>query len=87
MAKTAFVKARVDEDLKRSVEEIFDELGLTMTQAITMFLKGCKRSNGIPFTLEIPNAETRQVFEDTDNGIGLRVCDSVEQLFKELKED
>ncbi|MCL2096195.1 MAG: hypothetical protein FWH10_04740 [Oscillospiraceae bacterium] len=36
---------------------------------------------------EIPNEETRRVFEDTDRGIGLNRCDSLEQLFRELKEE
>ena len=30
---------RIDNDLKRTCEEIFEELGLTMSSAINIFLK------------------------------------------------
>jgi DNA-damage-inducible protein J len=86
MSKTAIVRARVDEDVKKDTEKIFKELGFTMSDAINIFLRRCRVKKGIPFELEIPNAETIKVFEDTDNGIGLNRCDSVKQLFKELKE-
>ena len=87
MAKTAFVRARVEEDIKKDTEKIFKELGFTMSDAINMFLRRCRTKQGIPFDLEIPNEETRRVFEDTDNGTGLNICDSIDQLFKELKEN
>ena len=85
MAKTAIVRARVEEDVKKETEKIFNELGFTMSDAINIFLKRCILKKGIPFDLEIPNAETKQVFEDTDNIIKLDKRDAVEQLFKELK--
>ena len=85
MAKTAIVRARVEEDVKKETEKIFNELGFTMSDAINIFLKRCILKKGIPFDLEIPNAETKQVFENTDNIIKLDKRDAVEQLFKELK--
>jgi DNA-damage-inducible protein J len=37
MAKTAVISARIDSELKRNAEQIFRELGLTTSQAITLF--------------------------------------------------
>ena len=87
MAKNAVVRARVDEDLKKNTQEIFEKLGITMSDAILMFLQQCEYSNGIPFKLEIPNAETRQAIEDSRNGVGLQKFSTIEEMFEELDKD
>lgn len=48
---TSAVTIRVDSDLKAEVEELFDDIGLNMTTAITCFFKKCVDSGSIPFTL------------------------------------
>lgn len=53
MALDATVRARVDAQLKAEVEEILDELGLTMSQAIVLFLKAVQREKGLPFDLKL----------------------------------
>jgi DNA-damage-inducible protein J len=58
MAKTEFIRARVDEELKETTESLFSSLGLSMTEAITLFLKQCELHQGLPFEVEIPNNET-----------------------------
>jgi DNA-damage-inducible protein J len=52
------VRARIDSNLKNEVESIFHELGLSTSQAITLFLKKVKMERGIPFELKIPNETT-----------------------------
>jgi len=39
----------MDEDLKRQADELFDDLGLTMSSALTMFAKQAVREQAIPF--------------------------------------
>lgn len=57
---TANINIRVDKELKASAEELFNDLGLTMTSAVTMFLKSAVSYEGIPFEVRRqPNAETR----------------------------
>lgn len=85
MPKTAIVRARVEEDVKRDTEQIFKELGFTMSDAINIFLRRCRVRKGIPFELEIPNAETIQAIEDSRNGIGLQKFDTIEEMFEELE--
>lgn len=43
---------RIDEDLKKQAEELFKELGLTMSSAITVFLKTSLNYGGIPFEVK-----------------------------------
>ena len=42
---------RIDDDLKRQCDEVLDELGLTMTNALTIFLKQVVRTRTIPFVI------------------------------------
>ena len=44
---------RIDDALKKQSERVFDEIGLTMTAAITAFLKQSVRVGGIPFDMRI----------------------------------
>ena len=71
MALDATVRARVDAQLKKDVEQILSEIGLSTSQAITLFLKGIKRERCIPFELKIPNEETLQAMEEAEKGINM----------------
>ena len=63
----ATINIRVDESIKKQSEMIFDELGMSMTGAITIFLKAVVRTKSIPFSLEIPNKETIKAFREVDD--------------------
>ena len=67
MTLDSTVRARVDSELKNETETIFHELGLTTSQAITLFLKKVKMERGIPFELKIPNETTLKAMEEAKN--------------------
>lgn len=62
--KTSIINARVRPELKGDVEHILSKLGITTTQAITMFFEQIKLNRGIPFSLQLPNEETKQAMLD-----------------------
>lgn len=84
MTKSTLITARIDPELKQDTEKVFDELGLTMTQAITLFFKQVKMRQGLPFAVAIPNAETRQALDEALSGKNLHKAENVETLFDEL---
>jgi DNA-damage-inducible protein J len=51
MANTSQVSFRIDEDVKKSAERALNEMGLTMSAAITVFLKKVGREHRIPFEI------------------------------------
>lgn len=51
MATTAQISFRIDEELKQSAERALDDMGLTMSSAITVFLKKVSRERRIPFEI------------------------------------
>ena len=42
---------RIDDKLKADCDTVFDDLGINMTSAITLFLKQVVRTRGIPFEI------------------------------------
>ncbi|MCK5895844.1 MAG: type II toxin-antitoxin system RelB/DinJ family antitoxin [Cocleimonas sp.] len=79
--KTAIINARIKPDLKGDVEHILAQLGITTTQAITMFFEQIRMNGGIPFPLKIPNEETKQAMMDA------RENQTLEVTLDELKEN
>lgn len=51
MSETAMVNFRMDSDLKKSMEAVCKEMGLTMTTAFTMFATKVSRERRIPFEI------------------------------------
>lgn len=49
MARSVNVNFRMDEELKKSMEEVCSDMGMTMTTAFTIFAKKVSREKRIPF--------------------------------------
>jgi len=87
MANTTNLNIRVDEEVKRKAEAIFNELGLNMSTAMNMFLRYSIRYGGIPFDLriEMPNKETQAAIDDVNNNRNIsKTFDSVNALMEDL---
>ena len=56
MAKTSNVFARVEPDIKEQAEAILDQLGIPMSNAISMYLRQIVLNRGIPFDMKLPSA-------------------------------
>ena len=55
----------LDPELKRSAQELFSDLGLDMTTAVTLFLKAALREQGIPFEIS-RKQETKAALDEFD---------------------
>ena len=84
MSKTATIRARIQPELKDKAEYVFHRLGLSTTQAITLFYKQVELRGGLPFEVAIPNKTTRRTFDNTDAGRDLIVCEDTDDMFKKL---
>ena len=56
----AQISLRVDDELKRNAERTLDEIGLSMSTAINIFLKTVVRENRIPFELSADPFHSRE---------------------------
>ena len=81
---------KIDPDLKKESQILFEQLGLNLSTAINMFLRQSVREQAIPFRVgnPIPNSETLKAIEDARKGIGLsRGFSSVAELMEDLDAD
>ena len=84
MPKTAVISARIDPELKHSAEVVFKELGLTATQAITLFYKQVELERGLPFAIRVPNDVTLEALEQARTRQGLESFNTLDDLFEDL---
>lgn len=49
----ANLNIRIDDTLKKQAENVFSEIGISLSAATTIFLKQVVRYNGIPFELKV----------------------------------
>jgi DNA-damage-inducible protein J len=85
MGKTETVRARVEPELKRGAEAVLKKIGLTSSEAITLFLTQVKLTKGLPFPLRAPNRETRRAIREARSRKNVETFDSVSAWAKKVR--
>lgn len=57
MIKNAYINMRVNEKIKSESESVLNELGLSLSGAIDLFLIQIIKERGIPFDVKLPSQE------------------------------
>lgn len=71
------ISLRVDEEVKRNAEKTFNDIGLSMSTAINIFLKKVARENRIPFELSADPFYSRENMAELERRINsVRSCES-----------
>lgn len=86
MRKTEIIRARVEPRLKRDAEAVLKKIGLTPSEAITLFLTQVKLTNGLPFPVRVPNAKTRRALRDARTRKDLESFETVSDWAKSVRE-
>ena len=75
MARTADLHIRIDPETKLGAEQLYSAFGLTLSDAITMFLHQSIFIGGLPFELRQPryNAETEAAIQEAKDIIAGRI--------------
>ena len=66
MATTTMVHVRVDEQVKAQATETLAAMGLSISDAVRVFLLRVIAEKQMPFALKVPNAETRVAMIEAD---------------------
>ena len=83
--KTAIVRARIEPSIKKKVEAILSRIGISPSEAINVFYRRIVNDKGIPFSLDIPNAETRKAIEEARSKKKLMSFDTFEAFAKHMR--
>jgi len=84
--KSALIQTRVEPSLKAEVEKILREIGISTSEAITIFLNRVRMEKGIPFELKIPNSRTIEAMNDIDEG-RVEKFKSAREMFDSMIDD
>lgn len=91
MSKNANLNVRVDGEVKKEAEQLFASFGITVSDAVNMFLYKSLMVGGLPFSLtqQRYNAKTEAAMREVEQKIkeGQGGTQSVDSLFKELDID
>lgn len=96
MATTTPTQIRIEENTKKQAVELLEGLGLTLSDAVNMFLKQVVLRKGIPFDVAYPEGvwefkqevveameEAKRISRDSK----IKSYTDVKQMFKEILED
>ena len=61
------ITIRMDEDLKKTADELFDELGMSFTTAINVFVRQALREGRIPFEVTTKPTVTYAAISRSDD--------------------
>jgi len=90
MVKTANLNIRIDPQTKQGAEQLFSTFGITISDAVNIFLRQSLMVGGLPFEMKQPryNAETEAAMREAREIMsGRRTAkgySSVDELFAEL---
>ena len=76
------IRSRIDPLIKAKADKLFKHMGLTLSEAIRLFLYQSVAEKRIPFNIETPNATTRMALEQAENGENISAT-SLEKLSQE----
>ena len=57
----ANLNIRIDDDLKKQASDLFKELGMNMTTAVTMFLQQAVTDKGLPFIIRKSDEDLTEI--------------------------
>ncbi len=90
MSKTANLNIRIDPETKAGAEVLFNSFGITITDAVNIFLRQSLMVGGLPFEMKQPryNAETEAAIQEArdiaSGKIKAKKYSSAGELFEEL---
>ncbi|HRW50789.1 MAG: type II toxin-antitoxin system RelB/DinJ family antitoxin [Candidatus Competibacteraceae bacterium] len=89
MTASTMVHVRVDPHLKAQAAETLAAMGLSVSDAVRVFLTQVVAEQQLPFTLKAPNAETRAAMVEADAIARTRQARFVtaEALFDDLEKN
>ena len=83
MDRDTVVRARIDSETKKRATEALRAMGLTVSDAIRLYLLRVAQERRLPFAVPVPNSLTVEAMQELEAGGGQRFG-SAKELFRDL---
>ncbi|MBU0712704.1 type II toxin-antitoxin system RelB/DinJ family antitoxin [bacterium] len=80
MNLNASINVRVARKVKTNAEQVLSELGLTMSEAVNIYLRQIALRGGIPFDLRLPNRKTVRAMRDVQQKRNLESFTDIDSM-------
>lgn len=84
MAATAFVRTRIDENLKTEAALVLADMGLTVSDVVRIVLTKVAKEGALPFEMRVPNKLTAETLAKSERGEELHQAKDAKDLFEQL---
>ncbi|WP_082045602.1 type II toxin-antitoxin system RelB/DinJ family antitoxin [Azotobacter chroococcum] len=84
---TSMLHIRVDDDIKAQANAALEAMGLSMSEAVRIFLRRVAADQAFPLELKVPNAETRSAMAEAEAIVQAHEArfESIDDLFDDLE--
>jgi DNA-damage-inducible protein J len=83
--RTSYISARIEPKLKASASRVLGEVGLSPSDAITLFFRQVVLHQGLPFEMRIPNTATRKAIREARDPKAKKfTANSAEEMFEQI---
>lgn len=88
-AQTSMLHIRVDDDIKEQATQALTDMGLSVSDAVRLFLRRVVTDQAFPLELKVPNAQTRAAMEGSRTMMATRRARfaTADELFPDLEEN
>ena len=88
-AQTSMLHVRVDDDTKEKATVALNAMGLSVSEAVRLFLRRVVSDQAFPLELKVPNAETRTAMAEADEIVLTRRARfaTADDLFADLEKN
>jgi DNA-damage-inducible protein J len=83
MTADAVVRARIDTRTKERAAAALEAMGLSISDAIRLLTLRIADEQRLPFSVEMPNVESRRAMQELNDGKGVR-SENASEMFKDL---
>jgi DNA-damage-inducible protein J len=67
MTQSSMLHVRLDDETKEKATEALNAMGISVSDAVRLFLRRVVADQAIPFEIKVPNAETRSAMAEADD--------------------
>jgi len=87
--QTSMLHVRIDDDIKVQAAEALTAMGLSMSEAVRLFLHRVVAEQAFPLELKVPNAKTRAAMKESRSMMAARKArfKTAEALFDDLEKN